>query len=166
MMIKLLARPLLVAPFIAQGIDSLRNPKKHAKRFETLEKPLASLGVPPVLASDTELLARVLGGISTVAGLCLATGRKPRAAALTLAAIHLPLAITSNPVWEAKTPEERKDYTSSLMQSGAVAGGLLYAASDRGGKPSLGWRLGAYREHRADVKDTKAKLKARYRDDN
>ncbi|WP_250506397.1 DoxX family protein [Bowdeniella massiliensis] len=166
MIIKLLARPLLAAPFIAEGIDAVRNPKKHAERFATLEKPLTQLGLPPALSSDTEMLARVLGGVSAVAGLCLATGRKPRTAALTLAAINLPLVVTSNPLWQAKSADQRKEFTANLLKGGALAGGLLYAANDRAGKPSLGWRWDNYLEHRADLKDTKQKLKARYRDDD
>ncbi|OKL52928.1 hypothetical protein BSZ39_12275 [Bowdeniella nasicola] len=165
MLIKLLARPLLAAPFIAEGIDAVRNPKKHADRFATLEKPLTQLGLPPALSSDTEMLSRVLGGISAVAGLCLATGRKPRTAALTLAAINLPLVVTTNPVWQAKDAEERKAFTGNWLKGGALAGGLLYAAGDRGGKPSLGWRWDNYLDHRADLKDTKQRLKARYSDD-
>ncbi|MDO5700710.1 MAG: DoxX family protein [Bowdeniella nasicola] len=166
MIIKLLARPLLASPFIAEGLDAVRHPKKHAEKFATLEPTLAKLGVPPVLASDAELLSRVLGGISLVSGLCLATGRKPRAAALTLAAINLPTVITSNPIWQAKDPKERDRFLDALLRGGALAGGLLYAAQDRGGKPSLGWRMSNWREHRADMREAKAELKARYRDND
>ena len=165
MMITLLARPLLAAPFIAEGIDAVRKPEKHAERFEALEPALAKMGLPPVLTSDAQLLARALGGASAIAGLCLATGRKPRTAALALAALNLPLVVLNNPVWRARSKEERKESTSALLKGGALAGGLLYAAQDRGGRPSLAWRWGNYREHRAEIRDAKARMKARYTED-
>lgn len=158
-MIKLLARPLLSAPFIVDGIDAFRHPEKHAERVEKVEPYLTKLGLPPALTNDTELLARVTGGISALAGFALATGRKSRLAALTLAAVHVPITVANT-----LAENDGESSLSKLVKNGAIVGGLLYAAEDRGGKPSLAWRLGNYREHRAEIKEAKQKVKDRYTD--
>ncbi len=48
------------------------------------------------------------------------------------------------------------------MRGLGLGGGLLLAAADRDGKPSLGWRYHNFLEHRADLRDTKSTLKDRY----
>jgi len=99
--------------------------------------------------------------VSAIAGLCLATGRKPRTAALTLAVLNIPVTVVNNPFWEADG-EERKERLKGMMRGLGLGGGLLLAAADRDGKPSLGWRYHNFLEHRADLRDTKSTLKDRY----
>ncbi|MDO5726404.1 MAG: DoxX family protein [Bowdeniella nasicola] len=160
MIIKLLARPLLSAPFIVDGIDAFRYPEKHADRVQRVEPYLTKLGLPPALTADSELLARITGGVSALAGFALATGRKSRLAALTLATIHVPITLANT----LARSEDDESSLSRLVRNGALVGGLLYAAEDRGGKPSLAWRMGNYREHRAELKEAKQKVKDRYTD--
>ena len=58
--------------------------------------------------------------------------------------------------------EERKERLKGMMRGLGLGGGLLLAAADRDGKPSLGWRYHNFLEHRADLRDTKSTLKDRY----
>ncbi len=99
---------MLAAYFVADGLDAVRAPEAHVARFRKVQPLLERAGVPPVLSSDATMLARASGAVSAIAGLCLATGRKPRTAALTLAVLNIPVTVVNNPFWEADG-EERKE---------------------------------------------------------
>src|SRR5659263_755116 len=94
---RLIARPMLAAYFVADGIDAVRKPQSHVQKFARVQPLLERAGVPPVLSADATMLTRVTGAISAIAGLCLATGRRPRTAALTLAVLNLSLIHISEP---------------------------------------------------------------------
>lgn len=158
---RLIARPMLAAYFVADGIDAVRKPASHVEKFTRVQPLLERAGVPPVLSSDAVMLTRVSGAISLVAGLCLATGRRPRTAALTLAVLNIPVTLLNNPVWQASDAEERKEKMRGLLRGLGLGGGLLLAAVDRDGKPSLGWRYQNYVEHRADLRGVRAEAKAK-----
>ncbi|NLI19043.1 MAG: DoxX family protein [Actinomycetales bacterium] len=158
---RLIARPMLAAYFVADGIDAVRKPATHVERFSRVQPLLERAGVPPVLSSDAVMLTRVSGAISAVAGLCLATGRRPRLAALTLAVLNIPVTLVNNPVWQEADPEERKERARGLLRGLGLGGGLLLAAVDRDGKPSLGWRYENFLEHRADLRQARAETRAR-----
>lgn len=152
---------MLAAYFIADGLDALRKPGSHVERFRKVQPLLERAGVPPVLASDAAMLARASGAVSAIAGLCLATGRRPRTAALVLAVLNIPVTLVNNPVWAATDDEERKEKLKGLLRGLGLGGGLLLAASDRDGKPSVGWRYHNFVEHRTDLREVKARLKDR-----
>lgn len=162
----LIARPMLAAYFVADGLDAAMKPRDHALKFRKLSGLLERAGVPPVLTSDAELLARVAGGVSAAAGMCLAIGRYPRAAACTLAMLNIPITLINNPVWDGGDEEDddatRKEQWRGMLRGLGLGGGLILAACDRGGEPSLTWRMQNKRDHRADLKEQKAELLARY----
>lgn len=56
---------------------------------------MEKVGVPPVVASDAELLAKVSGAVTTAAGCGLAFGIAPRLNATLLALINLPITMVS-----------------------------------------------------------------------
>lgn len=157
-----IARPMLAAYFVADSVDALRRPEAHAERFRNIQPVLERAGVPPVLSSDAVMLTRVAGAIGAVAGLCLATGRRPRTAALTLALLNIPVTLVNNPVWQATDAEDRREKLLGLLRGLGLGGGLLLAAADRDGKPSVGWRYQNFVEHRADLKEVKAAVRERY----
>lgn len=159
-----LARPLLASAFVLDGVDALLHPDQHVERYRKVEPLLEKAGVPPMLSSDAAMVARLAGGISTVAGLALAAGRRPRTAALILVAVNLPLTVVNNPVWAAENADERNRYVAGLTRGASVAGGLFLAAADRAGRPSLGWRVSNSLEHRAQVREAKRNLKERLTD--
>ena len=153
---------MLAAVFVADGVDALRHPDAHAARFRKVAPLLEKVGVPPVLTSDATMLSRVGGGVTTVAGLMLATGRRPRTAALVLALVNVPLTVVNNPVWEARGKEQRKELTRGLLRGVGLGGGLVLAAADRNGKPSITWRMSNYKDHRGQIRQAKASVKDRY----
>lgn len=156
--LRAIARPLLASVFIVDGWDAMRNPDKHAEKLKRFEKPLEAVSKQvPVVPSDPTTLARVSGAISVGAGVLLATGKFPRLAASVLALVSIPVTLVNNPVG---TTQERRDNLSGLLRSAGLLGGLIFAAEDRRGKPSLGYRREINKEHRAELADLKADLKA------
>lgn len=145
-----LARPFLAVPFIASGVDAVRNPKDHIETVERVNPTLEQLGVGPLGPGTISILTRVVGGVRIAAGVGMAIGKKPRVAALTLAATEVGLAAVKNPVWLSEG-EERKQHMAGLVGSLGLIGGALAVAGDRRGKPSLGWKLENHRSHKEDL---------------
>lgn len=147
-LLRVLARPMLAATFVVDGIDAVARPKRHVEKFEKVTPVLEKAGLPPVLTSDATMLTRAVGAVSVVAGLGLATGTAPRTCASLLAAINVPLTLVNNPVWAAKGNDARKEALSGLLRGGAVGAGLMLATVDREGRPSLAWELRNSRQQR------------------
>jgi uncharacterized membrane protein YphA (DoxX/SURF4 family) len=161
-LLRLIARPMLAATFVTDGVDSVIRPEAHAEKFRKVVPALERAGVPAALYADPKMLARVSGAVTAVSGLMLATGRRPRSSALTLALVNVPLTLLNNPVWAAHGGEERKRYLSGLVRGVSLGGGLLVAAADLAGKPSWGWRVANARKERAAARPVTARVKARY----
>ncbi len=152
-LLRMVARPLLAAPFIADGWSALRHPDEHVAKARTAVGPL--LDTVPVLRDldeDTLTLAtRVTGALTIGAAVALATGHKPRTAATVLTVIAVPMALINHPVWAASSTEERAESTRGLRMRAALVGGMILAAVDREGRPSALWRYGNWRDHRAEI---------------
>lgn len=156
-----LARPLLASVFIYDGIDAVVDSTYHATRFLAVQPLLEKLGVPPVIADDAEMLAKISGSVTALSGLGLAFGIAPRVNAATLAAINLPITLI-NTVFsvggsradhqaadvidvEEQTETDQqlqrrnRQAVHTLLQGASVAGGLIFAMFDREGKPSVAW---------------------------
>lgn len=139
---------MLAAPFVIDGADAVMRPSRHVERLERVTPALERIGLPPLLTSDARLLTRLSGAASLLAGLGLASGRAPRTSAAVLAVVNTPLTLVNYPVWTARDPAERKDSVSGLLRGAAVGAGLMLAAVDRQGRPSLAWRVRSARQQR------------------
>jgi putative oxidoreductase len=129
---------MLASIFIVQGYDTLRRPEKVAPRAEKVVGPLKErVGALP---DNTEHLVRINGGVQLVAGSLLAIGRFPRLSALALAATLVPTTLAGHPYWEAKDDQERAQQRIHFLKNLTMLGGLLIAAADTEGKPSLAWQ--------------------------
>lgn len=158
--LRALARPLLASAFILDGVDALRHADEHAAKARPFAPALAKVGEKvPGMPTDPKSLTRLVGAVQVAAGVLLATGKAPRAAAATLAVITIPTTIVRHPAWSTKG-DERKEHLSGLLRSAALLGGLIFAAEDREGKPSIGWRYDNWREHRDDLAELRDELKA------
>ncbi|MDO4792172.1 MAG: DoxX family membrane protein [Buchananella hordeovulneris] len=158
-----IARPLLAAPFLLEGIDAITRPEPHAELIlaatETMEE---AAGTPPVTKADAVLLSRVGGVVSVAAGAALLLGKRPRTAACVLAALNIATAAVRFPVWRAATRRERDAHLAGLARAGAVTGGLLLAATDRGGAPSWSWQRANRRAQKLELAAQRRKLRERY----
>ncbi|WP_420112184.1 DoxX family protein [Pseudactinotalea sp.] len=158
--LRALARPLLASAFILDGVDALRHADEHAEKARPFAPTLAKVGEKvPGLPTDPKALTRLVGAVQVAAGVLLATGKAPRVAAATLAVITVPTTIVRHPAWSTKGTE-RQEHVAGLLRSAALLGGLIFAAEDREGKPSIGWRYENWREHRDELTQLRDELKA------
>ena len=142
-LLRVVARPLLAAPFITDGVDALTHPRVHVERAAgvrpLIDKATDAVGLEPLTDEQLALATRVTGAVSVVAGLRFALGRRPRVAALTLAAIGAPMALIHAPLpgMSHGLPKDHGAYLRSrtLGKLGLV-GGVLIASMDRVGQPS------------------------------
>jgi putative oxidoreductase len=136
-LIRRIARPLLAGVFVTGGIDVLRNPGPRAEKAEPLTSKLGNV-LP--LPQETEQVVRLNAIAQVTAGALLAAGRLPRLAATVLAGSLVPTTLAGHPFWEEDDPRTRAQQRIHLAKNLAILGGLLLAAVDTEGSPSLGWR--------------------------
>lgn len=120
MLLNLVARPLLAAVSVANGIETLINPKA---KIESTAPLLAKAPVNPALAVQAGAAVQI------VAGLLMALGRAPRVAAMVLAADMLPTTVAENPFSAPRSPDARANFLSNC---GMLAGLLLAIAAPAG----------------------------------
>jgi len=133
----MVARPMLAGMFVFGGIESLRDPKSRVVPADKVAPAIARrVGLP----EDTELLVRINGGAQVAAGLMLATGKLPRVASLVLAGSLVPTTLAAHRFWEETDPSKRHTQQIQFLKNTAMLGGLLLAAADTGGRPSITWR--------------------------
>ncbi|MFJ9344813.1 DoxX family protein [Streptomyces sp. NPDC101733] len=145
-----LARPLLAAPFIAGGLRTLRHPESIAEAAQPLAREFGKRA--PALGEDAARFVRVTIAVQTAAGLLFATGRTPRLAAFTLAASVVPTSLATHAFWKEEDWQERARRRAHFLTDLATLGGLLIAAANTHGKPSLAYRSLHALDHRHPVK--------------
>jgi|HubBroStandDraft_5_1064220.scaffolds.fasta_scaffold16467_3 putative oxidoreductase len=133
-----LARPMLSSIFVVQGLDTFQHPDKVARLAEPVVKPVAEhvAAVP----AEAEQAVRLNGAIQVAAGTTLGLGVLPRLSALVLAGTLVPTTLAGHRFWEQEDPEERARQRIHFLKNVTIMGGLLIAAADTGGSPSLAWR--------------------------
>jgi uncharacterized membrane protein YphA (DoxX/SURF4 family)/gas vesicle protein len=142
MLIRRIARPLLSAVFIGQGVETLRNPKTTVDAAETAVAALRTLPEPVAdkVPSNPETAARINAAVQVGGGLLLATGRLPRIASAALAFTVIPGSLGAHLFWNETDPELKAQKRRDLLTDLSLLGGLMIASADTAGKPSLGWR--------------------------
>jgi len=136
--VRAIARPMLASIFAIQGLDTLRNPGRVAAAAEPVVGPLRER--VPVLPESTEQAVRINGAVQLAGGTLLAIGWVPRLAALAIAGTLVPTTLAGHRFWEADEPQTRKQQKIQFLKNLSMLGGLLIAAADTGGRPSLAWR--------------------------
>jgi putative oxidoreductase len=148
--LRAVARPMLASIFVIQGYDTMLHPEKVAARAEPVVRPVAEL--VPVVPDKTEDAVRLNGAVQFTAGSLLALGIWPRLSALAIAVTLVPTTVAGHRFWEAEDDKERAQQRIQLLKNLAIFGGLLIAAGDTAGRPSLAWRSRyAVRSVRRDV---------------
>ena len=143
MLVRRIARPLLASSFIYGGIDTLRNPQTRVPGAQPVVEQItktADAQLPVQVPRDVEQWVRIDAGIKVGAGALFALGKFPRLSALALAGSIVPTTLAGHRFWEHEDPKERFGQTSNFLKNLAMLGGLLIAAVDTEGKPSVGWR--------------------------
>lgn len=138
-LVRRIARPLLASMFVVGGVDAVRHPEGKAKVAGDLVTKIVG-ALPLDLPSDPVDLVRIDGAVKVGAGLALATGRFPRASALVLAASLVPTTYAGHGFWTVDDPTQRAQQRIHFFKNASMLGGLILAAVDTEGKPSVAWR--------------------------
>ncbi|MFL6131031.1 MAG: DoxX family protein [Mycobacteriales bacterium] len=134
------ARAALAASFISGGLDQLRNPQPKAGPAFPIAKPIADR--VPQLPNDPESLVKIDGAIKVVGGVGLIFGPFARPAALLLAGSLVPTTLAGHRFWETTDPDQKVSDRVEFFKNVSLLGGLLIAALDTGGRPSVPYVAG------------------------
>ena len=129
---------MLASIFVIQGLETLRHPEVVAPRAERVVKQMSD--TVSALPGEPEQAVRINGAIQLAAGTMLGLGWFPRLSALALAGTLVPTTLAGHPYWEEKDPAARKQQQIHFLKNLTMLGGLLIAAADTDGSPSLAWR--------------------------
>src|SRR5215218_1779165 len=141
------ARTMLASYFVVSGVKALRNPDQLvpaaepvADRVVPMVKKYAPQQVATVIPEEAVNLVRANGAAQVVGGLGLATGFGRRLGALLLAMSIVPSTVAKHPFWSKTDPEERARDRAHFLKNTSLLGGVLLAALDTEGKPSIAYR--------------------------
>lgn len=135
--VRRLARPLLAASFVSNGLDAFRHP---AQRVEAARPLVDRVAEPLGLPRDPETFVRANGAAMAAAGTLFALGRLPRLSALVMAVTLAPTAYAQHAFWQEKDPVRRREQRRALVQDASLVGAALVAAVDTQGRPGIAWR--------------------------
>ncbi|PXY34709.1 hypothetical protein DI005_02080 [Prauserella sp. PE36] len=165
MILRRVARPLLASIFISGGINALRDAEGHAQAAKPLvDKTVAPQAdsLPDQVPTDPVSLVKIDAAVKIVGGTLLALGRMPRVSALMLLGSLVPTTVAGHPFWEEKDSEQRQAQLVEFLKNAGLAGGLLLAAADTEGKPSVAWRAKKAAHEAVDqVQDTASTVQRR-----
>jgi putative oxidoreductase len=143
MLVRRIARPLLASSFIYGGIDTLRNPQSRVPGAAPIVEQITEVAdkqLPVEVPRDVEQWVKIDAAVKVGAGTLFALGKVPRLAAVALATSIVPTTLAGHRFWEHDDPKERFGQTSHFLKNAGLLGGLLIAAVDTEGKPSVGYR--------------------------
>jgi uncharacterized membrane protein YphA (DoxX/SURF4 family) len=143
MLVRRIARPLLASSFIYGGIDTLRNPQSRVPGARPVVEKVteqADKSLPVQVPRDVEQWVKIDAAVKVGAGSLFALGKFPRLAALLMAGSIVPTTLAGHRFWEHTDPKERFGQLSHFLKNLGLLGGLLLAAVDTEGKPSVGYR--------------------------
>src|SRR3954463_2639753 len=142
MLVRRIARPLLASTFVFGGIDTLRNPQSRVAGAQPVVEKIteqADKQLPVQVPRDVEQWVKIDAGVKVGAGVLFSLGRLPRLSALALAVSVVPTTLAGHRFWEAEGATQQGPLLHFLKNLGLL-GGLLLAAVDTEGKPSVGYR--------------------------
>jgi uncharacterized membrane protein YphA (DoxX/SURF4 family) len=129
---------MLASTFVVAGLNTLRDPGRVAPKAEPVVRPIADR--VSIVPDRTEQAVRLNAAVQVVAGSLLALGRLPRLSALAIAATLVPTTYAGHRFWEVDDKQERAQQRAHFLKNLSMFGGLLLAAADTAGNPSLAWR--------------------------
>lgn len=141
------SRTLLASYFVVSGLKAVKDPaalvpdaEPLTDRLVPLVKQYAPAQIANVIPEDTATLVRINGALQLAGGLALASGKGRRVGALLLAVSLVPSTLAKHPFWTRDTAEERAIDRSQFLKNASLLGGVLIAAGDTEGRPSLAYR--------------------------
>ena len=141
------SRTMLASYFVTSGYKAVRHPEllvaaaePVADRLVPVVKKYAPAEIAGFVPEDTKTLVRINGAAQVLGGLALATGKGRRVGAVVLAASLIPSTLAKHPFWTRTDAEEKAQDRSHFFKNLSLLGGVLLAANDTEGRPSLVWR--------------------------
>lgn len=139
-LVRSIARPLLAAPFIYEGVQTARRPERVVEILPVSLADLEAQVEKTQISASADQLLRATGAVAAIAGTAFALNKAPRlSAAVLLATTTLGLAGRKK-VWELRGEEQLEEIRSIAGDLG-LFGGILLAVVDTDGKPSLAYRV-------------------------
>lgn len=135
--VRFLARPMLASSFVLAGMDKLKNADDTATQLSPLLRRAAE-SLP--FQTNEKVLARVIGGTQIGAGVLFALGKSARLAAGVLAVISTLNGYVEWRSADITSKAGRDARRKQLLKNISLTGGVLLAAVDTNGRPSLAWR--------------------------
>jgi putative oxidoreductase len=143
MLVRRIARPLLAAPFVILGVDALRHPETRVAAAKPVVEKIAGQAdkqLPVQVPQDPEQWVKINAGVMVGAGALFGLGRLPRLCALLLTGSMVPTTLAGHRFWEVQDKKQRQMQLLQFLKNVGLIGGLLIAAVDTEGKPSVGYR--------------------------
>lgn len=137
---------MLAALFIQGGISALKAPQGHVQAARPVLDAVSPavdkvVEIAPIdQRPDDEMLVRIDAGVKIVAGSMLALGKFPRLASTALAASLVPTTLAAHRFWEETDEAKKAEQQVHFLKNVGLLGGLLIAAADTHGKPSVAYR--------------------------
>lgn len=135
---------MLASMFLMGGYSALRNPQAHVRMAGPVTQKLSEgadqATTPQTATPDEKQLVLINGAAQVLGGLALATNRLPRLASLVLAGSLIPTTAAGHRFWEETDKTQRANQQIHFFKNVSMLGGLLIAAVDTEGKPSVAWR--------------------------
>lgn len=148
MLLTRVARPLLAAWFIAEGVGAARNPQSHVELARgPVNNVVESLGGEPLTDAQLRNVVRVEGVATVFLALGLGFSKTPRTCGLLLAAASVPHVVATAPV--GPSAQSRGERMGVFAQKLGALGAALLVAGDTGGKPSMAYRVNKAKKQRA-----------------
>ena len=132
-----MARPLLAGIFVVDGIDAVLHAGTRFAATNDAALPVTRLLRRP---ENTKSLVRINGAVQLTAGLLLGAGFLPRPMAMALGSALLPSTLTGHAFWNESDVQTRAAQRTQFLKNASILGGLLLAATDTDGNPSVAWR--------------------------
>ncbi len=137
---------MLAAIFITGGVNTLKSPQGGVLAARPVLDAVGpaidtAVEIAPIdHRPDDEMLVKIDAGVKIVAGGLLALGKFPRLASTVLAASLIPTTLAGHRYWEEADEQKRAQQQIHFFKNVGLLGGLLIAAADTHGKPSMAWR--------------------------
>ena len=131
-----LARTLLAGTFVVGGFSSWKRSSKLAVPASKVIEPVKN-AIPGSLSA--EQLVKVNAGVQVVAGGLFALGIAPRVMAIVLGGSLVPTTLAGHRFWEIDDDVEKAQQKIQFLKNAGLIGGLIFAALDTGGRPSVFW---------------------------
>jgi uncharacterized membrane protein YphA (DoxX/SURF4 family) len=147
MLLRRIARPLLAAPFIRDGVKAVLWPAEQVER----QRPKMEL--LKLDQDNATQFVRIHGAVQAGLGIAVAVGLFPRVASLGLALVAAEEAWVNNP-FDGDAKGDRGGRTDKFVESVGKVGAALIAGVDYQGRPGVKWRIEkARKNHHRNVDD-------------